>query len=173
MPKETPENPAPDETTAPPEASPPEAPEVEAAEDNNADAEAQPQSDTAALQAEVDALNDKLLRSMADYQNLARRSQINVQQAREQALSDLAKAMIKALDHFDLALQVDPEKTNARSVLDGVTMVRDELLRTLGQFEITRIDANNWMKDFSESAYVAIRKIMIKAILATDMKVHF
>merc|ERR1719375_315516 len=40
-------------------------------------------------------------------------------------------------------------------------------------FELTRIEANNWMRDFSESTYVSMRKIMVRAILATDMKMHF
>merc|ERR1719387_1572006 len=40
-------------------------------------------------------------------------------------------------------------------------------------FELTRIEANNWMKDLPESTYVIMRKIMVKAILHTDMKVHF
>lgn len=153
--------PDPDET-APPEVTPDVTPEATpeeptdmptdndvAADEGNtpADGDAVEASETSEqaepdLQLEIDQLNDKLLRSMADYQNLARRSQISIQQAREQAIADLGKAMITALDHFDHAVQVDPEKVTAQTVLDGVTMVRDELLRTLGQYEINRIDAS-------------------------------
>lgn len=109
------------------------------------------------LETQIEQLNDKLLRSIADYQNLARRSQVSIKQAREQALADLGKAMITALDHFDHAVQVDPEKVTAQSVLDGVTMVRDELVRTLGQFEIHRLDAKPG-DDFDPNLHEALMR---------------
>lgn len=131
--------PEPDETT-PPEQNvlEDEVVEIETPQGEGA-AEQEPEPD---LQTQIEQLNEKLLRSMADYQNLARRSQVSIKQAREQALAELGRAMITALDHFDHAVQVNPDKVTAQSVLDGVTMVRDELVRTLGQFEIHRIDAN-------------------------------
>lgn len=99
-----------------------------------------PQEVEQGLRDEIDQLNDKLLRSMADYQNLARRSQLNVQQARQDALVDVGKGLITALDHFDRALEVDPEKTSPQAILDGLTIVRDELLRALANHGIERIE---------------------------------
>ncbi|MFP4145778.1 MAG: nucleotide exchange factor GrpE [Phycisphaeraceae bacterium] len=95
----------------------------------------------AALQSERDELEQRLLRTAADYQNYARRSEQNLQAAREQQVMEIARSLVSVLDHFDRALEVDPEKTTAKDVLSGVTMVRDELTRVLGRFDIERIEA--------------------------------
>ena len=92
------------------------------------------------LQAQRDELENKLLRAAADYQNLARRSQLNVEAARQQQLLDVARALVGVMDHFDNALNVEPGKTDTASLLTGVRIVRDELTRTLEQFGIRRLD---------------------------------
>ncbi len=96
-----------------------------------------------ALQRERDELESKLLRAMADYQNYARRAEQNVVAAREQQLMAVAKSLITVLDHFDRALEVDPEKTSTRDLLKGVTIVRDELMRALQSFGIERLDVQS------------------------------
>jgi len=92
------------------------------------------------LRQQTDELQSRLLRSMADYQNLARRAEQNVVIAREQALIDFARQLVTVLDHFDRALEVDPDKASVQSVLDGLNMVRAELMRALQQFGIQRLD---------------------------------
>ncbi len=86
-------------------------------------------------------LQSKLLRAHADYQNFARRSQMNVMAAKDQQTGEMARDLLPALDQFDIALSVDPAKATAKSLLDGINMVRDELMRSLGKHGITRITA--------------------------------
>ena len=93
-----------------------------------------------AVQEERDELEQRLMRIAADYQNYARRAEQNTKTAAEQQLMDMGKALVTVLDHFDRALQVDPEKTTVKSLLDGVEMVHGELLRTLQRFGIERLD---------------------------------
>ncbi len=88
---------------------------------------------------EMDDLRNQLLRSAADYQNMVRRCQQNIAEARDQAVFDLAKSLVNVIDHFDRALAVDLEKTSAQSLLEGMTMVRDEFLKALEKFGIHRI----------------------------------
>jgi molecular chaperone GrpE len=95
----------------------------------------------AAVQAERDELEQKLLRTAADYQNYVKRSDQHRRQACEQQLLDLGRAMVTVLDHFDHATAVNAEKASVQAVLDGVQIVRDELMRTLERFGIRRIDA--------------------------------
>lgn len=95
----------------------------------------------AALQVERDELEQKLLRTAADYQNYVKRSEQHRRQACEQQLMDLGRAMVTVLDHFDHATAVDAQKASVQAVLDGVQIVRDELLRTLERFGIRRVDA--------------------------------
>ena len=105
---------------------------IEAAEH---EAESEEQSLLANLQAERDDLESKLLRVSADYQNFARRAQQNVDSAVEQKLMDIARGLVTVMDHFDRALDVQIEG-EATGVLQGVTMVHDELMATLKRFGI-------------------------------------
>lgn len=91
------------------------------------------------LQSERDELESRLLRVSADYQNFARRAQQNVDAAVEQKLVEMARGLVTVMDHFDRALDT-AESGEASGVLQGVTMVRDELLSTLNRFGIERLD---------------------------------
>lgn len=96
---------------------------------------------TGALRQERDELEQRLLRTAADFQNYVKRAEQNIESARQQQLIDMVKAMTTVLDHFDRALEVDPEQTTARDVLAGVQMVRQELLDVLARFGVERIEA--------------------------------
>lgn len=100
----------------------------------------EPESPLEALRRERDDLEAQVLRLSADYQNFVRRSQQNIDTACEQQLMSLAKSLVTVLDHFDHALEVDAEKTSAADLLAGMQIVRDELLKTLEQFGIRRLD---------------------------------
>ncbi|MCC7146413.1 MAG: nucleotide exchange factor GrpE [Phycisphaeraceae bacterium] len=93
----------------------------------------------AALEAERDDLRRQLLRATADYQNLARRSEQNLSFAREQQIMELGRAMVTVLDHFGHALAVDPNKTSTAKLLEGLDLVRVEMLKTLEKFGIREI----------------------------------
>jgi len=94
------------------------------------------------LQAQREELEQKLLRAAADYQNVVRRSEQNIITAREQQLLDVARSLLTVLDHFDRAMAVDLEQTSTQAVLDGVKIVRDELMRVLEQFGVQRINVS-------------------------------
>lgn len=84
-------------------------------------------------------LESKLLRAHADYQNVIRRSHQEVSNAREHQLMAIAKDLLTVLDHFDHAVAIDPDKSSAQDVLNGVMIVRDELTRTLERYDIQRL----------------------------------
>jgi molecular chaperone GrpE len=94
----------------------------------------------AALQAERDELYARLQRVSADYQNYVRRSAQGVNDACDQQLMKVARALLVPMDHFDQALSFDPQKTTAQSLLEGVQIVRDELYKTLEQFGVRRLE---------------------------------
>lgn len=93
-----------------------------------------------ALQREKDELEAKLLRTTADYQNFVRRSAREVETTRQQRTMDIARALVGVLDHFDRALQVDPDTTSSVELLQGVASIRDELLKSLGNVGIHRVE---------------------------------
>jgi len=92
------------------------------------------------LQAERDDFEHRLLRVSADYQNFARRAQQNVDIAVEQKLMDVGRGLVTVLDHFDRALGVDAQSTTAEDVMQGVSMVKSELLVTLSRYGIERVE---------------------------------
>lgn len=85
-------------------------------------------------------MESKYLRAAADLQNYARRARQNIEDAREQQLMDVARALLPVLDHFDHALEVDPAKTSPDALLKGVQIVRDELLGALERFGVKRVE---------------------------------
>lgn len=102
--------------------------------------EADPQALLTKLQAERDELESRLLRTAADYQNFVRRSQQNLAADRQQIAFDMARKLLGVLDHFDHALAVDPKQTSADSLLQGVSMLRDELVKVLESFGVVRFE---------------------------------
>lgn len=94
----------------------------------------------AELQGQYDEMHQRLLRLAADYENYKRRSLANIDAAREQSVMDMARALVTVLDHFDRALEVEVNDPAGQSLLKGVQMVRDELLRTLERFGVRRLE---------------------------------
>jgi molecular chaperone GrpE len=91
-------------------------------------------------QGEIADLKSKLVRWQADFQNLQRRTAREVLEARQNADADFAKSMLSVLDHFDMALSIDPGKVDSRSLLDGVKITYDELKKVLGSRGIEAYD---------------------------------
>jgi molecular chaperone GrpE len=85
------------------------------------------------LRAELAAANENYRRALADFQNYQRRAAENERRAREEGRAGVVESLINVLDTFDYAMQMDPEKTTAHSVIQGVQMIRGEMIRTLGQ----------------------------------------
>lgn len=93
----------------------------------------------AAAKAERDDLDSKWKRALADYQNFQRRAAQNEQEARRQGVTSVLHSVMPVLDHFDLALAQTPGDESARRILDGVTVIRTELLRALELHGVTVI----------------------------------
>lgn len=83
------------------------------------------------LEAELAEANSKYLRLAADFQNSQRRAIQSEQQAKLQGMTSVTASVLTVLDHFDLALTVDPSKASVTQVIDGVKVIRDELMKTL------------------------------------------
>ncbi len=90
----------------------------------------------AALTAERDDAIDNYRRAIADYQNYHRRSIENEREARRQGVTEVLQSIIPVLDHFDLALSHRSDNPATLQVIDGVKVIRDELLKVLGRHGI-------------------------------------
>ena len=85
------------------------------------------------LEQQVAEANARAMRAMADFQNFQRRSMQNEVASRQDGVSSVVRGVVNVLDNFDLALQLDPEKTTAAQVMGGVRVIREELLKVLTQ----------------------------------------
>lgn len=114
--------------------------------DQETSAEQQPmesdgeQRSSAEAEREIAELKSKLARWQADFQNLQRRSAIEGLESRQNAHADFAKSLLQVLDHFDMALAVDPTKIDAASLLNGVKITYDELKKILAARGIEAFD---------------------------------
>jgi molecular chaperone GrpE len=112
---------------APPD---PEAPGT--GETSFADAEAPPAGEKAAEALEDDAARflELAKRTQADFENYRKRMARENAQAAERGAAKLAKELLPALDHLELALKA---AEGHEEVIKGFAMVRDELLAALGK----------------------------------------
>ena len=99
----------------------------------------------AAIEAETADLRDKLLRAVADTENMRKRMEREVAQARKYAVSAFVKDIIPLTDTFQRAIEAVPEDAAAKdaalkSLLDGVIMTERQFLNALERHGVKRIE---------------------------------
>jgi len=70
-------------------------------------------------------------RVLADYSNFQRRAHENEERARQAGRAGVLESMVEVLDIFGLAAQMNPETTTPKAMLQGIEMIRSEMLRKL------------------------------------------
>jgi molecular chaperone GrpE len=88
------------------------------------------------LQEERDILFNQLARVQADFKNAQKRLEGEKQQAIQFANSKLLKSLIPVIDNFERAIEVDPAKADGASILKGLAMVKEQLMKVLGENDV-------------------------------------
>ena len=83
---------------------------------------------------------DKLMYVVAESQNMRKRLQAEKEQAVQYANQSLIRSLIPIIDNFERALAVDPAKADAASVLKGLQLVHDQLMKELEKQHVEVID---------------------------------
>ena len=83
---------------------------------------------------------DKLMYAVAESQNQRKRLEAEKEQAVQYANQALIRSMIPVIDNFERALAVDPNKVDARTVLKGLQLVHDQLMKELEKQNVEIID---------------------------------
>lgn len=109
-------------------------------------------SDTAALRAKVEKLEDALLRARADYQNFQRRAAVERSEAIRYANAGLMKSLLGVLDDLERAMSSPSGETGA--VDEGVRLVYENLLKALRDHGLETISADN--EPFDPSVHEAL-----------------
>ncbi|MCO5091612.1 nucleotide exchange factor GrpE [Bosea sp. (in: a-proteobacteria)] len=109
-------------------------------------AEAGQAAELAKVQAERDDLKDKLLRTLADMENLRRRTEREIADAKAYAVTSFARDMLGSSDNLRRALESVPADALAKAdaltkaLNEGVELTERELLKTLERHGVRRID---------------------------------
>jgi len=114
--------------------------------DEQADQLAGPAAQIEVLEAQVADLNDKLLRAMAETENVRRRAQRDKEDASKYAIKSFAEQMITVLDNLGRALQsVDADARSENPALEnivvGIDMVVRDLVNGFDRFGVKPIEA--------------------------------
>jgi molecular chaperone GrpE len=96
-------------------------------------------ADMAKLQQERDALFERLARTTADFKNARVRLEADAEQRAQYANSALIKSLLPVIDNFERALAVDPAKTDSASILKGLQIVHDQLIKVLRDQKVEEI----------------------------------
>ena len=121
-------------------------PTVETAQ-TEATPEGAPDSATlAALVAERDEFKDRVLRTLAEMENLRRRTEREVADARTYAVTNFARDMLNAADNIRRALESVPEAERAsatgafKALVDGIELTERDLAKTLERHGVKSLD---------------------------------
>src|SRR5216683_2433479 len=133
--------------------------------DENLDMPARPQDLAGGLQqlqAEKAELQDKLLRALAETQNVRRRAQQDVERERKFGIERLAKDVLSVADNLGRALSALPQDADAidpavRNVILGVQATERELQSVLERHGVTRIESLG--KPFNAEFHQAVMEV--------------
>ncbi|MBB4305616.1 molecular chaperone GrpE [Rhodobium orientis] len=121
-------------------------PETEAADDTAMQPEADAADPAAALSEENAKLKDQLLRTLAEMENLRKRTGKELRDARDYAASSFARDMLTVSDNLRRALDAVGDEARAGAdaaltgLLDGVEMTEREMLKTLEKHGVKKLD---------------------------------
>jgi molecular chaperone GrpE len=100
----------------------------------------------AVLEAEKADLKDKLMRILADMENLRRRTEREIADARAYAVTNFARDMLNVADNVNRALQSVPAEAREtadgafKALLEGIDLTERDLLKTLERHGVKRLD---------------------------------
>ncbi|MET3888961.1 molecular chaperone GrpE [Bosea sp. OAE506] len=104
------------------------------------------QANFAKIEAERDDLKDKLLRTLADMENLRRRTEREIGDAKTYAVTSFARDMLGAADNLRRALESLPDTARSteepalKALIEGVDLTERDLLKTLERHGVRKID---------------------------------
>jgi molecular chaperone GrpE len=133
------------------------------------DVPAPPADEVERLRRELQDKQDRLLRALAETDNVRRRAQRDREDYVKYASESLLRDLVPVLDNFDRALGAARTASGTASVVEGVELIQRELLRVLERAGVSRYSAVG--QRFDPARHEAIARV-VSAEVAPDTVVH-
>lgn len=101
------------------------------------------------LKEEVNQWKDKFLRKMAEFDNYKKRVEQDQIQLIKYANEKLIKDLLPIIDDFERSLTFSKDELKNNSILQGVEMVYNKLMKILSDYGLKKIEALNQPFDFN------------------------
>ncbi|RDJ25022.1 nucleotide exchange factor GrpE [Bosea caraganae] len=135
------------------------------------------------IESERDDFKDKLLRTLADMENLRRRTEREVADAKAYAVTSFARDMLGSADNLRRALESVPDAARGegeaalKALIEGVELTERDLLKTLERHGVRRIDPQgekfdpNLHQAMFEAPDPAVAKGMVSKVVQSGYKI--
>lgn len=133
------------------------------------DAAPSPQDEIESLRREVQDKQDRLLRALAETDNVRRRAQRDREDYVKYATESLLRDLVPVLDNLERALTAARTAGGGGNVVEGVELIQREMLRVLERSGLTRYSAVG--QPFDPARHEAIARV-VSGEAAPDTVVH-
>ena len=125
----------------------------------------EPEEDTGAsdhASEEVAQLKDQLLRTMAELENLRKRTARETEEAHKYAIAGFCKGLLTVVDTLDRALESVPEDQRSenaflKTMCEGVDLTRKEFSKVFSQFDVEKINPKE--EPFDHNLHQAVSEV--------------
>jgi len=112
----------------------------EQSSENNEEVESLDKDNTKLLEEELKDTKDKLLRALAENENIRKQMDKTRQEGIKYGVQPLAREIINIVDNFDRALNTKSE-SNEKALEEGFLLIKKDILSILDKFNIIKINA--------------------------------
>ena len=103
-----------------------------------------PENDVDSMEARMQELQDQMLRTQAEMQNVRRRAEIDVEKAHKFALEKFVKELLPVADSLEKAVESTENQQSTDelvvSIREGVEMTLDLFMKSLGKFNVKQLN---------------------------------
>ena len=93
------------------------------------------------LKAEYEAQHDRMLRTVAEYENSRKRAEREKEEFRKYALEEVVKDLIPVIDSIERAIESTNESEDFKSLSEGVQLIHKQFLDSMERRGVTPIEA--------------------------------
>ena len=109
------------------------------------------------LKAQIDELNDKVVRQMAEFDNYRKRTEKEKQSMFETGAKSVIEKILPVVDNFERGLAAIPEEEAKSSFAEGMNMIYKQLMGELEKLEVKPIEAVG--KEFDPNLHNAVMHV--------------